>query len=73
VTIKVNTSIIALFYKSTHHIDEKVFKEISYKHLARYKQPRLFVRVDSFPVSGNGKLNRKKLKSNYESKIKYKN
>ena len=70
VTIKANTSITAIFYKSNSYIDERVFKEISCNNLARYKQPRLFVRVHSFPLSGNGKLNRKKLKSDYEKKIK---
>ncbi len=72
VTIKANTSITAIFYKSNSYIDERVFKEISCNNLARYKQPRLFVRVHSFPLSGNGKLNRKKLKSDYEKKIKNK-
>jgi acyl-coenzyme A synthetase/AMP-(fatty) acid ligase len=68
-TIKEDTTIIAIFYIAAEPF-EKELKNLSTQKLARYKQPRLFIRVDSFPTSGNGKINRNQLRSQYEANRK---
>ena len=65
-TIKKDTTIIAVFYVAEESFEKKL-KILSVQNLARYKQPRLFIQVDSFPTSGNGKINRNQLRSQYEA------
>ena len=68
-TIKEDTTIIAVFYVAEESFEKKL-KILSVQNLARYKQPRLFIQVDSFPTSGNGKINRNQLRSQYEANRK---
>ncbi len=69
-TIKEDTTIIAVFYVAEESF-EKELKILSVQNLARYKQPRLFIRVNSFPTSGNGKINRSQLRVQYEANRNY--
>ena len=43
-------------------LDEDALKAAAADRLARYKQPRAFVRVDALPRNPNGKVTRKALK-----------
>lgn len=62
VEIKADTTIIAAFYTSDHELDVEAFRHFAEENLARYKQPRLFKRVDVLPRGNNNKLLRKELK-----------
>ena len=39
-------------------------------HLPKYMIPNIFVKMDSLPLSHNGKIDRQKLKLEYESKTR---
>ncbi|GGG58347.1 acetyl-CoA synthetase [Salipiger pallidus] len=62
VAIKDGVSIIAAFYLAPQELDEEDLKDEAASRLARYKQPRAFIRVDALPRNANGKLIRKALK-----------
>lgn len=62
IAIKDGVSIIAAFYVAETELDEDALKAAAAERLARYKQPRAFVRVDTLPRNPNGKLTRKALK-----------
>ncbi|MEM7473195.1 MAG: class I adenylate-forming enzyme family protein [Pseudomonadota bacterium] len=65
VEIKSDTSVIALFYLGNAR--EQALRAHAQTHLARYKQPRLYIPVSALPYGGNGKLNRRALRANYEA------
>ncbi len=56
IDIKVDTRVIAAFYTSEKDIEEVELHAFASQRLARYKQPRLYIRVDALPVGPNGKL-----------------
>lgn len=59
VEIRPETHIIALAHAS--EVAETTLREHAETCLARYKQPRLYARIDALPRGANGKLNRKAL------------
>lgn len=67
VEIKKGTTVIAAFYTSPKPIKEYTLTDYATETLARYKQPRLYVHVDTLPTSGNGKLMRRTLRDTYEA------
>ena len=60
VPIREGVTIIAAFYVGTAFEETDISAYLSTR-LARFKQPRAFVRVDELPRRGNGKLARKEL------------
>ena len=56
------TERIALFYLAKEKINQTEAKRILQKYLPKYMIPDIWVRLDSFPLSSNGKVNKKKLK-----------
>ena len=61
VEVKPGVRVIGCFYVSDHPLDEAGLAAHAEGVLARYKQPRLWVRVDALPRSANNKLNRRAL------------
>ena len=68
VRVKSDASVIAAFYTSANVIEHTELAAHCAAHLARYKSPRLFVRVDSLPRGANNKLLRRALRTNWEAK-----
>lgn len=66
VTVKADTTVIAAFYVGAE-AGEDALKAFAAKRLARYKQPRLYVRLDALPKGANGKLNRRLIRQRYEA------
>ena len=62
IEIKADTTVIAAFFTSEQDIAEDELAAYVSGKLARYKQPRLFRRLDALPRGANNKLLRKKLK-----------
>ncbi|MEL6211016.1 MAG: benzoate--CoA ligase, partial [Pseudomonadota bacterium] len=63
VTVKADTTVIAAFYSGASPLADDALSDFAAERLARYKCPRLFVHRAELPRSGNGKLNRKALRS----------
>lgn len=63
VQVKPGTSVIACFYCGPQDIDEKALSDFAAERLARYKQPRMFVRLDHLPRGANNKLQRRALRA----------
>ena len=61
--VTTDTSVIAAHYVSARVIPEAELLDFLGSRLARYKQPRLFRRVDALPRGPNGKLDRRALRS----------
>lgn len=61
VRVKADASIIALAYTGAD-VPEAALAAFAAARLARYKQPRLWRRVDSLPRGANGKLSRRDLR-----------
>jgi len=68
VRVKSDASVIAAFYTSADMIDEAELAAHCATQLARYKTPRLFIRVDSLPRGANNKLLRRALRTDWEAK-----
>ena len=64
--IRADTRVIAAFYTSENNIQEAELHAFASQRLARYKQPRTYIRVDALPVGPNGKLLRRNLSLNKE-------
>lgn len=64
--IRADASIIAAF--TTGPATESELAAHAMTCLARYKQPRLYRRVDALPHTANGKLNRRALRAEWEDK-----
>ncbi|MCM2561178.1 acyl--CoA ligase [Lutimaribacter sp. EGI FJ00015] len=62
IEVKENVRLIAAFYTGPADIPEAELRAWCAERLARYKQPRLFRRLDAMPTNPNGKLQRKSLK-----------
>lgn len=67
VRVKADTSLIAAFYVAASDIPESDLTEFAARSLARYKCPRLFVRVDALPRGANNKLLRRQLRMQWEA------
>ena len=63
VEVKADARIIAAFYTAPAPLDHAALAAYASERLARYKQPRLFVHLDSLPRNANGKLQRQALKT----------
>jgi amino acid adenylation domain-containing protein len=61
VNISSNLNNLVAFYKSDTNIDIEILKDGLRRILPKYMIPCIFSRVDSFPLSDNGKLDFKKL------------
>lgn len=62
IEIKADTRVIAAFYTSDHDIAEQDLQAFAEANLAKYKQPRLYQRVETLPRGNNNKLLRKELR-----------
>jgi acyl-coenzyme A synthetase/AMP-(fatty) acid ligase len=65
VAVKADATVIAAFYTAASDLDEADLAAHLATRLARYKQPRLFVRVDALPRTANGKLARRRLRADW--------
>jgi acyl-coenzyme A synthetase/AMP-(fatty) acid ligase len=64
--VRDGVSVIALFYVPVGEADEDALAAHGTAHLARYKQPRLFVPREALPKGPNGKLNRRALREGWK-------
>jgi len=65
--VRAGVSVVALFYVAgTPAPTEDALAAHAQAKLARYKQPRLFVAMDSLPKSANNKLNRTSLRQTWK-------
>ena len=64
IKVREDTSVIAAFYAGT--ADETTLTAHAETCLARYKQPRLYIRRDGIPVTPNGKINRRALREEWK-------
>ncbi len=69
VEIKQDARIIAAFYTAASDLDETALKAYCEDKLARYKQPRLFQRLNVLPTNSNGKLSRATLRKDFETTL----
>lgn len=67
VEVKKGTQVIAAFYTAAEPLNDYKLTDFAKETLARYKQPRLYIHVESLPLSGNGKLLRRALRAQYEA------
>ncbi len=67
VTVKPGTSVIAAFYVAADVLDADALAAHAASCLARYKHPRLYVRVPALPRGANNKLLRRKLRADWEA------
>jgi acyl-coenzyme A synthetase/AMP-(fatty) acid ligase len=67
VRVKAEASVIAAFYVAETDLDEAALAVHMGERLARYKCPRLYVRVPDLPRGANGKLLRRRLRDDYEA------
>lgn len=65
VRIKQDTSIIAAFYCAPRLLDQTRLADHAASRLARYKQPRAYIRLPELPVTATGKLLRRALPSHF--------
>jgi len=68
VQIKADTRVIAAFYVADENVSAVTLEAFAKQTLARYKQPRIYQRVNALPTNANGKLDRKRLRAEYEAK-----
>ena len=62
VEVKPGTTVIACFYTAVAAVDDATLRAHAERHLARYKQPRLYIHLDALPRGANSKLNRRALR-----------
>jgi acyl-coenzyme A synthetase/AMP-(fatty) acid ligase len=67
VTVKPDVTVVACFYVSNAPIADAELSAHAALHLARYKQPRLFIRVPALPRDANSKLRRRPLRFEWEN------
>lgn len=67
VPVKSSVTVIACFYLSDAPLDEAELQAHAARHLARYKQPRIYVRLDALPRGPNNKLSRRRLRQDWEN------
>lgn len=61
-SVKADVAVIALYYQSEHPIADQELAKHATNVLARYKQPRIYLRIQNLPRGANGKLLRRKLR-----------
>jgi len=67
VAVKADTTVIAAFYTAGTELDPAALSRHMSARLARYKCPRVFVRVPELPRGANGKLLRRELRTRHEA------
>ena len=67
VTVRPGVSVVACFYVAAEPLAEEVLTAHAVTRLARYKQPRIYVRVPALPRNANQKLLRRELRRTWES------
>ena len=64
--VKPGVQVIALFYRpDAAPLPEADLQAYAARHLARYKQPRLYIPVEALPRGANNKLNRRALRDGW--------
>ncbi len=66
IEVKPDTFVIAAFYQSDIELDESILVQYCAERLARYKCPRLFIKVDELPRGANNKIKRAELRKRYK-------
>lgn len=66
VLVKADTTVIAAFYVADGPVDEAALEQHAAEHLARYKCPRIYNKVESLPKGPNGKLLRRQMHEAFE-------
>ncbi|MDA7428897.1 class I adenylate-forming enzyme family protein [Primorskyibacter aestuariivivens] len=66
VEIKADTRVIAAFYTADQDLDAALAGQAEAR-LARYKQPRLYRRLQTLPTGPNGKLSRRALRDGFRA------
>jgi acyl-coenzyme A synthetase/AMP-(fatty) acid ligase len=61
------TTVIAAFWTGPEALDDTSLTAFAAERLARYKTPRLWVRLDGLPRGANNKLLRSKLRKDWET------
>lgn len=67
VDIKPGVSVIAAFYTADSALPDADLKAFAERQLARYKQPRIYQRLEALPTNANGKLNRGALRAIFKA------
>jgi acyl-coenzyme A synthetase/AMP-(fatty) acid ligase len=67
VRVRPDTTVIACFYTSADPLPEATLHAHAAERLARYKQPRLYVRVDAIPRGATNKILRRRLRHDWET------
>ncbi|GAA6187189.1 class I adenylate-forming enzyme family protein [Litorivita sp. NS0012-18] len=70
IEVKQGASVIMAFYTSDEELDEEALGAFAATRLARYKQPRAYIRLPHLPLNPNGKLSRRALKSEHEARLR---
>ena len=65
VEVKADVQLIAAFFTADQPLPEDDLNKFAALHLARYKQPRIWVQMDALPKGPNGKLSRRVLRETY--------
>ncbi|MEM8631723.1 MAG: class I adenylate-forming enzyme family protein [Pseudomonadota bacterium] len=71
IEVKSDTYVIAAFYVSDTEIDPSELAQFAASRLATYKIPRLYRRVQELPKSATGKLQRARLRAEYEYEARH--
>ncbi|MDJ0827049.1 MAG: class I adenylate-forming enzyme family protein [Rhodobacter sp.] len=66
VAVKADTTVIAAFYVADSDLDPQALDRFAAQSLARYKNPRIYHRIDALPKGANGKILRRVLRETYE-------
>ncbi len=66
ITVKADATVIAAFYTAATPLPEAALQTHAAAHLARYKQPRLYIHRDTLPRGANNKLLRRVLREGWE-------
>jgi acyl-coenzyme A synthetase/AMP-(fatty) acid ligase len=67
VRVKADTTVIACFYTAAAPIADATLAAHAADRLARYKQPRLYIRVDAIPRGATNKILRRRLRHDWET------
>jgi len=67
VEVKADTTVIAVFYVAKGNVKTDDLEGFVASRLARYKCPRIYMKVDALPKGPNGKLLRRALRESYEA------
>lgn len=66
VEVKPDTFVIGAFYTGPKPLDQDSLQAFANSHLARYKQPRIYIHLSALPLGANGKLLRRALPSYFK-------